>query len=247
MQRARLHLEANITSETSKRFASDVAPETDHLLPVKWRRRKSTLTSESTEDVSKRRLTFAFESKNDLHRDLALAAGVYSSARKRKSGLFVVSARPVHRLRLARLNARRSSFEGESGPQPQSHHENQPLRLLRHHHHRSLSFDHLSFKRSSIIIATLITVLSLLVNLLHRLHRLRHQVRPRKTTWKLKSIVPAHVTASTSTRILSSSKTDGSVHVAPDLPSVNGPAVSQHAVLVLPHLSHLPGVHTTTM
>jgi hypothetical protein len=74
---ARLQLEVNTTSETSKRFVSDVAPVTDRLLPVKWRRRRSTSTSASTEDVSKRRLTFAFESKSGLRLDLALAAEVY--------------------------------------------------------------------------------------------------------------------------------------------------------------------------
>ena len=168
-------------------------------------------------------------------------------AKRRKSGSYVVSARPVHHLRPVRSNVRKSSFAEENGPLLQSHHENQPLRLLRHHHHRSLSFGHLLFKRSSTTIATLITALSLHVNQPLRLHHLRHQVHPRKTTWKLRSIVPAHVTASILTRISSSSKTDETVHVAPDLPSVNDPAVSQHAVLVLPHLSHLLGVHTTMM
>jgi hypothetical protein len=247
MQRARLQLEVNTTSETSKRFVSDVALETDHLLPVKWRRRRSTLTSASTEDVSKRRLTFVFESQNDPHLDLDLAAGVYWLARKRKSGLFVANARLVHHLRLVRLNARRLSSAEENVPLHQSHHESQPLRRLRHRHHRSLSFDHLLFKRSSTIIATSITVLSLPVNPLLHLHRLRHQVRLRKTIWKSKFIAPAHVMASTLTRISSSSKTDESVHEASDLPSVNDHAVLQHAVLVLPHLFHLLGVHTTTM
>ena len=209
------------------------------------------MTSASTGDVSKRRLTFAFESQSVLRLDLALAAGVYWWAKRRRSGSYAASARPVHHLHPVRLNVRRSSSAGENGHLLQSHHENQHLRLLRHHHHhRSLSFGHLLSKRSSITIATLITVSSLPANpLLHlHLHRPRHQARPRKTTWKLRSIVPAHVTASTSTRISSSSKTDASVHVVPDLLSVNDPAVSQHAALVLPHLSrHLLGVHTTMM
>jgi hypothetical protein len=247
MQRARLQLEANTTSEISKRSVSDVALGTDHLLPVKWRRRRSTLTSASTEDVHKRRLTFAFESQNDPRLDLALAAGVYSSARKRKSGSYVASARPVHLLHRVRLSVRRLSSAEENVPLLQSHHASQLLRLLRHRHHQSLLYDHLSFKKSFITIAILITALSLHVNPLLHLHRLRRQVRPRKTTWKLKSIVPAHVTASTSTRISSSSKTDESVHVASDPPSVNDLEALQHVDLDLPHLFHLLGVHTTTM
>jgi hypothetical protein len=246
MQEVRLHLEVNTTSEKLRRFVSGVVLEAHHL-PVKWRRRRSTLTSASIEDVSRRRLIFAFERRSGLRLDLALAAGVYWWARKRKNGLYVVSARPVHRLHRVIMNARRLLFAGESARSLQSQYESQLLRLRRPRHHRSLSFDHLLFKKSSTTIATLITALNLLVNRPLRLHHLLRQVRLVKTTWKLRSTVPAHAMASTLTKISSSSKTDMSDHVAPGLPSVNDLEASQHAASVRLQPAHLLDVVTTTM
>lgn len=235
-------LGASTTSGMSKRSASGVALETDHPLGLLSERR-SILTSANGEDVT-RRSTSASKNKSVLHLGLVLTAGESWLARKKKNGSFAVNAVPVHLLRRVTANVRKSSFAEERDHQPQSRRESLLLRHPLHRHRRSLLFALPSSKRSFTTIATSTTALNLLVNQPHHHLRLRRQVRLVKTTWKLRSIVPAHAMASTSMKTSSSSKIEMNARVAPvrDLE-----ALPPAAHVLLPLYHHPPDALMTMM